>query len=164
MHILTKVFVVLAAVMSLMLAAATMIYSYNAESIRGAYEKAELARVLSERTLATQSESHARDIATLMGEIDSREQQIADVRADLNALKVTTEELRREKLTAEAEADRIRGQITQFGVAAQTNATLIENYKDEVGDLRDDELRFRDERLQLEDAIADQSSQIEVLQ
>lgn len=163
-HILTKVFVVLAAVMSLMLAAATMIYAYNAESVRSAYEKADLARVLSERTLATQSESHARDIATLMGEIESRQQATADVQADLNSLKVEVERLRREKLNAEAEADRIRGQITQFGVAAQTQATLIENYKDEVSELRDDELRFRDERLQLEDAIADQSSQIEVLQ
>ena len=73
MHILTKVFVVLAAVMSLMLAASTMIYAHNAEAVRGAYEKAELARVLSERTLATQAETHARDIATLMGEIQSRE-------------------------------------------------------------------------------------------
>ena len=163
-HILTKVFVVLAAVMSLMLAAATMIYAYNTESVRGAYEKAELARVLSERTLSTQAESHARDIATLMGEIEAREQQIADVRADLDSVKIEAERLRREKLTAESETDRIRGQITQFGVASQTQATLIENYKDEVSELRDGELRFRDARLQLEDAIADQASQIEVLQ
>ena len=164
MHILTKVFVVLAAVMSLMLAAATMIYAYNAESVRTSYEKADLARVLAERTLMTQAESHARDVATLMGEIESREQEKADVQADLDTVRIEVERLRRETLTAVAEADRIRGQITQFGVAAQTNATLIENYKGEVSELRDDELRFRDERLQLEDAIADQSSQIEVLQ
>jgi predicted nucleic acid-binding Zn-ribbon protein len=163
-HILTKVFVVLAAVMSLMLAAATMIYAHNAESVRQAYEKAELARVLSERTLATQAETHSRDIATLMGEIQSREQQVAAVRGDLDAVKVEAERLRREKLGAEAEAERIRGQITQFGVAAETNATVIENYRSEVGDLREDEIRFREEKLQLEDAIADQASQIEVLQ
>jgi len=163
-HILTKVFVVLAAVMSLMLAASTMIYAHNAEAVRGAYEKAELARVLSERTLATQAETHARDIATLMGEIQSREQRIADVRTDLDSVKAEAERLRREKLAAEAEAERIRGQITQFGVAAETNATVIENYRAEVGDLRSDELRFREEKLQLEDAIADQASQIEVLQ
>ncbi len=164
MHILTKVFVVLAAVMSLMLAAATMIYAHNAESVRGAYEKAELARVLSERTLMTQAEAHSRESATLMGEIEARDQQIADVRADLDSLTIEAERLRREKLAAEAEAERIRGQITQFGVAAETQATLIENYKDEVGELREDELRFREQRLELEDAIADQASQIEVLQ
>jgi hypothetical protein len=163
-HILTKVFVVLAAVMSLMLAASTMIYAYNAESIRDAFQDMKLGKELSDRTLSAQAESHARDVATLMGEIETREQEKAEVEADLTALQVQLEQLRREKFNAEAEADRIRGQITQFGVASQTQATLIENYKDEVSELRDDELRFRDERLQLEDAIADQASQIEVLQ
>lgn len=164
MHILTKVFVVLAAVMSLMLAAATMIYSYNTESVRHAYEKSELARVLSERTLSTQAESHSRDTATLMGEIEARSQDIASSQADLDSLKIEAERLRREKFAAEAEAERIRGQISQFGVASQTQATLIEQYKNEVGELRDGELRFRGVRLDLEDAIADQTSQIEVLQ
>lgn len=163
-HILTKVFVVLAAVMSLMLAAATMIYAHNAEAVRSAYEKAELSRVLSDRALLTQAESHSRDYATLLGEMEARDQRLADLRADLESVKIETERLRREKLTAEAEAERIRGQITQFGVASETQATLIESYKDEVGELRTDELRFRDARLELEDAIADQSSQIEVLQ
>ena len=164
MHILTKVFVVLAAVMSLMLAASTIIYAYNAETIRGAFQDMKLGKELSARALSNQASAHARLEATLMGEIETREQEKAAVEADLNALQIQVEQLRREKFTAEAAADRIRGQITQFGGASQTQATLIENYKDEVSELRDDELRFRDERLQLEDAIADQSSQIEVLQ
>ena len=164
MHILTKVFVVLAAVMSLMLAAATMIYAHNAEAVRTQYETAELSRIGSERALATQSESHTREVGTLMADISALEQRNSQVRADLESAQAESERLRREKLTAEAEAERIRGQITQFGVASETQATLIENYKDEVGELRDDELRFREERLELEDAIADLSSQLEVLQ
>jgi regulator of replication initiation timing len=163
-HILTKVFVVLAAVMSLMLAAATMIYAHNAESVRHAYEKAELASVVSNRALSTQAETHSRESATLMGEIQAMNQELASARADLDSLKIEAERLRREKFAAEAEAERSRGQISQFGVASQTQATLIEQYKDEVGQLRDAELRFRGVRLDLEDAIADQTSQIEVLQ
>jgi hypothetical protein len=163
-HILTKVFVVLAAVLSLMLAAATMIYAHNAEAVRGAFQRAELARVLSERTLTAQAETHARERATLMGEIGARDQQLADVRADLDALKIENDRLRREKFAAESETERIKGQISQLGVASQTQATLISSYKDEVSSLRDSELRFRDERLSLEDVIADQSSQIEVFQ
>lgn len=164
MHILTKVFVVLAAVMSLMLSAATMFYAYNAESIRTQFENADLARILAEQSFTTQSSAHASEVATLLADIDAGKREIAGVQSDLDALKIEAERLRREKLTAEAEADRIRGQITQFGVAAETQATLIENYKDEVSELRDDELRFREQRLELEDAIADQDSQIQVLQ
>lgn len=164
MHILTKVFVVLAAVLSLMLAAATMIYAHNAEAVRGAFQRAELARVLSERTLTAQAETHARERATLMGEIGARDQQLADVRADLDALKIENDRIRREKFAAESETERIKGQISQLGVASQTQATLISSYKDEVSSLRDSELRFRDERLSLEDVIADQASQIEVFQ
>ena len=164
MHILTKVFVVLAAVMSLMLAAATMIYAHNAESVRHAYENSELERIQINKTLSTQAESHSRDTATLMGDIEAMAQNNANLQADFDSQKIETERLRREKFTAEAEAERIRGQISQFGVASQTQATLIEQYKDEVGQLRDGELRFRGVRLDLEDAIADQTSQLEVLQ
>jgi len=163
-HILTKVFVVLAAVLSLMLAAATMIYANNAETVRQAYVDADLARVLSERTLSAQAETHSREIATLMGEMEARDQQLASVRADMDAMKIENDRLRREKFSAEAEAERIKGQISQLGVASQTQATLIESYKNEVSSLRETELRFRDERLALEDVIADQASQIEVFQ
>lgn len=164
MHILTKVFVVLAAVLSLMLAAATMIYAHNAESIRQAYVDATLARMLSENALHAQAEIHTRDTVTMKGEIEARNQQLADVRADLQSLTVENDRLRREKYAAEVEAERIKGQISQLGVASETQARLIESYKDEVSSLREAELRFRDERLQLEDVIADQSSQIEVFQ
>lgn len=164
MHILTKVFVVLSAVLSLMLASATMIYAYNAESVRTAYEHAELARLSSETALKTQSTAHASDIATLMGELEARDQRIAEIRGDVDALKIENDRLRREKFAAEADAERTKGQISQFRVAVQTQASLIESYKDEVASLREDELQFRDERLELEDVIADQSSQIEVFQ
>lgn len=163
MHILTKVFVVLAAVLSLMLAAATMIYANNAETVRQAYVDADLARTLSERTLAAQADMHARDSATLLGEIEAREQQNADLRADMESLKIENDRLRRDAQEAEVARERIEGRISQLGVASRTQATLIESYKDEVSTLRDMELRFRDERLQLEDVVADQSSQLEVL-
>lgn len=162
-HILTKVFVVLAAVLSLMLAAATMIYANNAESVRQAYVDSDLARVLSERSLATQAETHSRDVASLMGEIGAREQQLAELRADMESMKHENERLRAEAQEAAVAKERIEGRISQLGVASRTQATLIESYKDEVSKLRDSELRFRDERLQLEDQVADQSSQIEVL-
>lgn len=164
MHILTKVFVVLAAVLSLMLAAATMIYAHNAESVRSAYEAAELARASSDAALTTQSTAHAREMATLMSELQARDQVVAEVRGDVDALKIENERLRREKLNAEADAERTKGQISQFQVAVQTQAALIESYKSEVSSLREGELRFRDERLQLEDVVADQASQIEVFQ
>ncbi|HHN78606.1 MAG TPA: hypothetical protein ENK11_08050 [Phycisphaerales bacterium] len=163
MHILTKVFVVMAAVLSLMLAAATMIYANNAEAVRQAYIDADLARNLSDRALTVQASAHARDTANLMGEIESREQQLADLRKDMESLKTENDRLRRAAEDAVIAKERIEGQIGQLGVASRTQAALIASYKDEVSKLRDAELRFRDERLQLEDTVADQASQIEVL-
>lgn len=164
MHILTKVFVVLAAVLSLMLAAATMIYANNAETVRQAYLDAELERELISQQLEAQSNLHSREQATLMGELQARDQQLSEVREDMDTLRVENDRLRREKFEAESEVERVKGQIGQLGVASQTQATVISNYKDEVSELREAELQFRDERLELEDTIADYSSQIQVLE
>lgn len=164
MHILTKVFVVLAAVLSLMLAAATMIYAHNAESVRSAYVDTSLDLEVARSAKAAQESLHASERADLMQAVADKDQEMIDLRRDVDALKIENERLRREKLTAEADAERVKGQVNQFQVAVQTQASLIESYKDEVSKLRDGELKFRDERLELEDVIADQTSQIEVFQ
>jgi TolA-binding protein len=163
-HILTKVFVVLAAVLSLLLSALTVTYSVNAEQVRRSYVDADRAREAAEVALVAQTEMHGREAEALRRGVETSEQQVAELRADLGTLQLANDRLLKELNDARLEADQVRAQITQFGVANETQTTLIGKYRDEVTRLRENELRFRDQRLSLEDTIADQSSQILVLE
>ncbi|MEM1185281.1 MAG: hypothetical protein AAGI53_09805 [Planctomycetota bacterium] len=163
MHILTKVFVVLAAVLSLLLSALTVTYSVNAEQVRTAYLDAKRERDTAHIALTARVEMTAREKEALRREIESSEQTISDLRSDLAAIESANDTLRRDLNDARLEAEQVRAQITQFGVATDTQSTLIANYRAEVTRLRENELDFRDERLALEDRIADQASQLLVL-
>ncbi|MEM7754386.1 MAG: hypothetical protein AAF297_01985 [Planctomycetota bacterium] len=164
MHILTKVFVVLAAVLSLLLSALTVTYAVNAESVRQAFEDADRQREAADVALLAQTEMNARERDALRRELESSEQTVSNLRSDMSSLQRSSDQLRKDLNDARLEADQVRAQITQFGVATDTQSTLIANYREEVTRLRENELDFRDERLALEDRIADQASQILVLE
>ena len=164
MHILTKVFVVLAAVLSLLLSALTVTYSVNAEQIRQSYVDLESEKDAAVTAQAAQAAMHNTQLDALRRELESGEQTIAGLRSDMSQLQFANDRLLKDLNDAQLEADQIRAQITQFGVATDTQSTLIAAYRDEVTRLRENELDFRDERLALEDRIADQSSQILVLE
>ncbi len=164
MHILTKVFVVLAAVLSLLLSALTVTYSVNAEQIRRSYQSSQNEAEAFRTAGMAQTQMHEQEIAALRREIESSDQQVADLRGELGTLKLDRDRLMKELNDARLEADQVRAQITQFGAATATQGSLIAKYREEVSELRGNELRFRDQRLELEDKIADQSSQILVLE
>jgi len=157
-HILAKVFVVLEAVLSLLLSALTVTYSVNAEQVRRSYLDAERARESAVVALTAQAEMHAQALNAVRRELESSEQTISGLRSDLQSIQFANDDLQKELNDARLEADQVRAQITQFGVATDTQSTLIRNYREEVTRLRENELAFRDDRLDLEDRIADLAS------
>lgn len=163
MHIATKIFVVLAAVLSIALAALTVMYAVNAETIRSEYASARLAAESAEAALTAQQEQHARVEEALRGELQQQRDRVADLSSRVAELNVRQGELRIEKVKAEQTAQTSRSEVTQLGEATQTQADLISMLQDEVSRRRESEVRAREQRLELEDALADLQSQNQVL-
>lgn len=162
MHILTKVFVLIAAILSVVMAALAVSYGANANTIKSQYAAAIAAKQAAEGELSIAQDAQTRirtqmekDIAGLQQENANLLATIRDNEAQISALTI---DLRQ----AKAGRDSIEGKIAQLGVTTQTQAELIREYKAEVSRLRDGELGWRNEKLDLEAALSDSQSQLGV--
>ena len=162
MHILTKVFIVFAAVLSLVLAALTMAYSVNADAIVSDYndavQRAATAKTSQEAAAAAAADKSASDARV----IHDLQILVSDLNAR-NASLVTENS----KLTADVQAERNRADAVenQIGDSLETTkaqAEVIASYIAELAALRESELAQRRRALDLEDRVNDLASQNDV--
>lgn len=160
MHILTKVFVLIAAVLSIMMASLAIAYSVNVDRIIADYRDEQAARVSAETELQAQRGTHGQELAALGEDLAAARDELASRDADTRRLEAATSDLRIKLRQAEAARESISAKIAQLGVTTETQARIIDEYKNENDRLRDDELAYRDEKIDLEKAISDLESQV----
>ncbi len=162
MHILTKVFVLIAAVLSIMMAALAISYSVNVDRITADYRDALAAADTAINEQAAQNAIHSQERAALKEDIARMQDELASRNADTRRLEATNSELRIGLRQAEAARESITSKIAQLGVTTETQANIIDDYKTDLSRLRDAELAYRDEKIDLEKAISDLESQVMV--
>ncbi|MFG0283239.1 MAG: hypothetical protein ACF8R7_02355 [Phycisphaerales bacterium JB039] len=163
MHGLTKALVLLAALASIFLAALTMAFQVNAQTLRSELIS-ERARADTTQTTAAASAAEHQVAEQRWGQTYQRLQSdITSLKTDATTLKSEAERLRGEKLAAEQEAEQAKNRIGQISGTVQTQAELIDRYEQEVTRLRQSELAWKQNEIALADRIADLESQLEVL-
>jgi len=161
-HILTKVFVLIAAILSVVMAALAVSYGANANTIKTQYASAMQAQQAAEGELAIANDAQLRLRTQMEKDIARLQQEKADLEETIRQNEATISSLSIESRQAKAARDSIEGKIAQLGVTTQTQAELIREYKAEVSRLRDDELDWRNQKLDLEAALSDSQSQLGV--
>ncbi|MBX3381311.1 MAG: hypothetical protein KF805_14545 [Phycisphaeraceae bacterium] len=163
MATLTKVLVIIAAVLSLFLSALVIAYSFNTDRILQDRD-AEVARSLAAQgQLADNATQASAAKASWEKERAALETQLTDRDARSRELERVNAELTRAKAKAEQDLQAITLKIAELGETVNTQATLITGYRAEVTALRGNELRFREQAVQSDDRISDLESQNEVL-
>lgn len=163
MHTVTKVLVVFAAILCVVLSALTMAYAVNADRITGDYQAQVTLRNAAQTAQADAASQHQQEIITKNSQLDAANAQIAQLLAENRRLASEKTDLISRATRAEADAASVLSKIDQLAATNQTQAKVIESYSNEVTSLRDNELRYRREQIQLSDRIADLTSQNEVL-
>jgi len=162
-HVLTKVFLVFAAVLSIGLSALTIAYAVNTDRIAADYNSALASKAVAEAQVATnlaasgeRERANAAQLEQLNRDIASRDSQVRQLDAERASLLT-------EKNKAEAARQSVESKIAELGETTKTQASLIESYTNEVRTLRTNELRYRQQSLDMEDRMSDLESQREVL-
>lgn len=163
MHIVTKVLVVFAAVLCVLLAALTMAYSVNTDRLLTDFKNARASAIsandLASRQVAESNErvqAFQNTLATLQAELASRDGAIRDLQGERSRLTS-------EKRAAEDARASIEQKIDQLAATGATQAGLIESYSKETTALRENELSLRKREIELTDRLSDVESQREVL-
>lgn len=162
MHPLTKVLVVLGALLSIAVAAFTIAYTANAERLRGdLLNERELARAAQDQAARTNT-SAATEKTRWETDKAALGNQIADLDARLAALQRDNARLLADLKGQEAAALTTQAKIDQLSATNQTLSSLIAKYRDEVTTLRQNELAYSRREIELSDRASDLSGQLEV--
>jgi hypothetical protein len=159
-HILTKVFVLFAAVLSILMAALSISYTVNADRVVMDYRNAMARADLAVNDMNSLKSSSSQLVASKEEELAAARDELASRDADIRRLEAANSELRIGLRSAESARESITAKIAELGVAVETQARIIDEYKNELSRLRRAELDYRDERLDLEKQLSDLESQV----
>jgi outer membrane murein-binding lipoprotein Lpp len=162
-HGLTKALVLLAALASIFLAALTMAFQVNAQTLSSELISVRAQKEAIESTAnASTSQYQAAD-----NEWQRKLEQVQTANTQLTnesrTLRATVEKSRNDVLAAQQEAEQAKNRIGQISGAVQTQAELISRLEQEVTRLRQGELAWKQNEIAYADRIADLDSQLEVL-
>jgi chromosome segregation ATPase len=96
--------------------------------------------------------------------IEQLNRDLANERARITTLEGERATVLADKAKAVAQAQEVQNKISDLSETAKTQATVIQNYRDEVTTLRTNELGYRKQQAELDDRINDLESQREVLE
>ncbi len=162
MHAVTKILVVFAVVLSLLLSALTVAYSANAERIKSQYTAIQARANSYQAELQREQSKQSEDRARLQSEIDAVNQQLNEALSEKASLQQESTRLLADLKTAQVGLQGVQARIDQLAAMSQTQAMLITNYRDELSGLREQELKSKQREIQLADQINDLSGQLEV--
>lgn len=162
MHILTKVFVVLATVLAIAFSALAVAYAVNTDRVAADYN-----RVLAQNAaLSAKTADVSGQAASLETRLRAAVQNAEDAKTAAEARNRTLEQEKASLLIAknkaEASLQSIESKIAELGETARTQANLISNYRQENSTLQKNELSYRQRGLDMEQRLADVQSQLEV--
>lgn len=164
MHIVTKILVVFAAVLAVLLSALTVAYAVNVNVVTNEYHAMSASNEATKSNAQQDNAAAAIEQARLKEDLQAAQQQVSAAQASVRDKEAQLFTLRGERDAARQELAAIKNNIAKFGETVSTMTALIETYRGEVTTLRDNELQYRRREIELVDRISDLDSQREVLE
>jgi len=162
LHTLTKVFIVLWALLSVFIMALAVPLVMNNDTWKARYQAESALRVDAENTAALANKYL--DLANI-GKAQAESalnKVISGLREDAASANTRLADLRSQLATVRQEKDSIEAQINRLGAAAQTHANIIQTQGEEITRRRDESLQLMARSTDLEDKLRDTLSRLDV--
>lgn len=162
MHPLTKIFIVIQALLSVLVAALTIPMAVNEDTWKDKYDAANSLQQSATQSLQIKNDemlelnaAHEQQLlgmraekTTLQGQLEGKNTDIADLRSRLaNAQQASAE---------------VAARIDTLTATAQTQATIIDNQSQEITRRRDESLKLQRQAIELEDQLRDTTTKLSV--
>lgn len=164
MHFLTKVFVVVAAVLAILLSALSISVATNAKRIADDYNIERTRYAALEGSASTATAASKQEAIRLNAMVQQLQNQLSEQQGQISSLQAERSQLLVERDRAVSDRATTEAKIGELSELAKTQAQLITVYRDEATTLRRNELTFRQRSLEMEDRLSDIESQRDVLE
>jgi len=162
LHTLTKVFIVLWALLSVFVMALAVPLVMNNDTWKARYQKENGLRIAAENSAKLASRDlDLANIAKAQSE-SALNKIITDLREELASKTTQVADLRSRAATLQQEKDAIEAQINRLTAAAETNANIIKTQGEEITRRRDESLQLMARAIELEDQLRDTLSRLDV--
>ncbi len=164
MHILTKFFVIVASVLSVLLAGLSIAYTHNADAIVQAVktERARAKAAVSEMAERSAQLAELRDRNSR--EVQRREAEIDRLRTEINQLEAARTQLAAENKRLELASEQFDARTEKFTAVIDNNQRFLDDYFAEVQQLRQKETTYALREIELTDRINVLTGQLDVSQ
>lgn len=164
MHILTKFFVFIAAILSVLLAGLSVAYTFNAGEITSQISQAKARETAARSAAETSLLDSERRSADLKSANSALQSTIAERDSRINQLEQRLSSLSTEISRLESQQETYSTRIDEFTTLIATAQSLDAARAEELRDLRDSLLSYARREIDLSDRINDLVSQLEVSQ
>ncbi len=163
-HGLTKILVIVAAILSVFLSAMVIAYAANTDRIQADYAAAMQKKEVADAALSAGNAQWSTEQGRLTGQITEKTNEISNLQQRISALDLERANLATDKAKAEVARDSVEAKVKELSEAVRTGQELLKNYSEEVRTLRKNELAYKQAQLDLEQRLSDVESQRDVLQ
>jgi hypothetical protein len=161
-HVLTKIFIVLVALLAVLLVPLVVVYAYNENSYEARYQQAEAQAVAARSELQTQKAGSEAMQARLELKAQSLEEQNRSLMANVNDQTSEIRSLEVELAEAQGNRAEIDAKLTTLASALDAGQRLTESLIEEVRNLRREALAAERERVQLDESLRDAQAKLDV--
>lgn len=161
-HVLTKIFIVLVSILAVLLVPLVVVYSYNEDNYKGKFQTAELQAAIASDALQAGTLRNAAVVGRLQSQLAELERDKADLKRELTNAQVELREVESKLISAESLKTDIYGRLTILASATEASQLIVNNLLAEVRDLRNNEVRIREQNTELDEALRESIGQLEV--
>lgn len=162
MHVLTKVFIVLVSLLSVLLVPLVVVYSQNEDSYKAKYEAANAQKLISQDNLRNTEQRNAAVTAQLGSEINELNRDKADLESQATNLQVQLRASESKLVSAEGLKAEIFGKLATLSSVTKANQLIVNSLLTETRGLRSDMVRIREQNTELDEALREVTGQLEV--
>jgi len=162
-HILTKILVVAATLLAVLLGALTSAYTLNADRVVTDWKASRDGQVAANSQLNAQLADSAAQSSAKQAEVDSLRGEIGRLTGRIADLQSENASLRSEARQATERTEALTTQIGAFAKTNEAQVELIKGLRAEAQKLRANEVAYREREIDLVDRLNDLTSQNDVL-
>jgi uncharacterized coiled-coil protein SlyX len=161
-HVLTKIFIVLVALLAVMLVPLVVVYAKNENNYKSRYERAEQLRAAAEAAADRAMISQNTEVGRRENTINSLRDEIAGLLRQVTEKNAQMARLESDLATSRQTLAQISGSISSIDSRLDAGQSLIEALVTEAGDMRERALAAERVNSQLETELREQGRNLEV--